>query len=261
MIIQSTNLTNAHLALQPAYNTTLVFTMATGICFDTTISHAGISFYSFLNAKDLASVSFCSKDLYNETRQHIFNVCLQQLPLNSHDDDATDTLNVYLSDENLTFPESKQAFSNETVGLLHQNGVKIEDNGESVDQIALAKPLGFKRKSFKSRNLNLFHAIMFADDGYLEDETEQRVLIKQWIYLLTSSDCVSVSTWHAMFVFGTKQSYPVGGSGMIFTHTQTGESIEFVRRMSRAQKSDDHDHVVEDQGDVEMEILALMLNG
>ncbi|KAL3797567.1 hypothetical protein ACHAWO_012581 [Cyclotella atomus] len=224
--------------------------MATGICFDTTISHAGISFYSFLNAKDLASVNFCSKDLYNETRQHIFNVCLQQLPLNSHDDDATDTLNVYLSDENLTFPESKQAFSNETVGLLHQNGVKIEDNGESVDQIALAKrssflklvaddgfkahfSLGFKRKSFKSRNLNLFHAIMFADDGYLEDETEQRVLIKQWIYLLTSSDCVSVSTWHAMFVFGTKQSYPVGGSGMIFTHTQTGESIEFVRRMSR----------------------------
>lgn len=235
--------------------------------FDTTIAHAGISFFSFLNAKDLAAVSFCSKGLYNETRQHVFNVCRQQLPIKSHDDDtATDTLNAYWGDEKLTFPESKQAFLSEILTLLHQNEVRIEDNGESLDQLVLAKQssflklvsddglkthfsLGFKRRSFKSRTVSLLHASEFADDRYLEDETEKRVLIKQWIYLLTSLDCVSVCTWHAMFVFESNQSCPVGGAGMIFNHKQTGESIEVVRRMSKGNVVEEQVVVVFEVGD------------
>jgi hypothetical protein len=249
------------------------------VCFDSTIELVGIEFFSFLSPNDLASLRCCSKQLLNDTRQHIFNVCMQQLPLRDEDDESTDTLNIYKGDQ-LAFPASKDLFLSEIVGLLHSNGVRIDtpvlslqggnggDDSEveaepileehstnqhpvanDVDQIELLKKssyvklvsddgftahfsLGFKQTAFKKKHLARLHAMKFMDDLYLLGENEERLLVKQWVYLLISLNYVSIATWHAMFIF-EEQTGPIGGAGILLTNDQTGETIEVVRRMSK----------------------------
>jgi hypothetical protein len=245
------------------------------VCFDSTIELVGIEFFSFLSPNDLASLRCCSKQLFSETRQHIFNVCMQQLPLRSElrseDDERTDTLNIYKGDQ-LAFPASNDLFLSEMVGLLHSNGVRIDTpvlslqggNGggdleveahstnqhpvaNDVDQIELLKKssyvklvsddgfnahfsLGFKQTVFKKKHLARLHAMKFMDDLYLLGENEERLLVKQWVYLLISLNYVSIGTWHAMFISSSKKvTGPIGIAGILLTNVRTGETIEVER--------------------------------
>lgn len=186
--------------------------MASNACFDSTIGHVSIPFFSFLNAKELASVSLSNKVLYTEARAVAFQVCMQQLPLESNEDEkCTDALTVYAGEEKLVFPDSKESFLKEIVCLLHSNEVSIEDHGGEAEQIDLARycsflkligddgfsahiSLGFKHKSFQSRQLNMLHAHRFANDMFFDKDTEGRRLILHWIYFLTSLEYVSVGT-------------------------------------------------------------------
>ena len=196
----------------------------------------GINFFSFLSVQELVSLSFCSKQLYTETRKHAFNVMLQQLPLSSDEDsdsNSTDTLSVYSGGPSTN---SKEAFIEETIEFLQVNEVYIECDTK-IDPIELLKQnsfvkivssdgstshfsVGFKhRVSFQSRSLGLVHAQRFLDEASSKsDQSEERQLTKQWVYFLTSLSHISVSTWHTMFLFG--QKFPVGGAGMIFTNQQ-----------------------------------------
>lgn len=217
------------------------------VSFDSILEIVGISFFSFLGPDELVSISTCDKTLYRETKRHIFDICMQQIPLNE-DGDSSDTLHLYVGEEAM-FPASKERFLADVAGLLQTNGVRIdaiEDDNQS-DQLELLKrnsfaklvcengftshfALGFKHKSFKSRHLNRLHAKKFMDEGYCLTGTNERLIVKHWVYLLTSLDYISTGTWYAMFIHG--QELPVGGAGMIFTHERTGETIEVVRRMS-----------------------------
>lgn len=217
------------------------------LSLDSTLETVGISFFSFLQPRELASVSHCSKTLFNETRQHIFNVCKQQINLHE-DDGSSDTLQLCAGEE-VPFSASKERFLTDVAGLLQNNGVRIvaTEDGEPLELLELLKrssyiklvnengftshfALGFKNKSFKSRHLNLLRAKKFMDEGYCLNDTNDRLIVKHWVYLLASLDYISTSTWHAMFIHG--QELPVGGAGMVFTHERTGETIEVVRRMS-----------------------------
>ena len=192
----------------------------------------GINFLSFVSVKELASLSFCSKQLYTQIRKHAFNVMHQQLPLSSDkDSDRTDTLSIYSGGPSIY---SKEAFIEETIKFLQSNEVYIECDPE-VDAIELLKQnsfvkivssdgctshfsVGFRRRVlFKCRRLGLVHAERFLDDGCSKsDQNKERQLTKQWVYFLTSIGHVSVSTWHTMFLYG--QKFPVGGAGMILTN-------------------------------------------
>jgi hypothetical protein len=137
------------------------------------------------------------------------------------------------------------------VGLLKSKGISV-DGDESGDQAELLNKcsfvklladdgsrahfaLGFKSRAFKSKHLTLIHAKKFMEEWYFRENTEQRLIAKQWMYLLASLNHVTVGTWFVIFVLREetelhKRTNPVGGSGVLFTNKH-GVVIEFVRRM------------------------------
>lgn len=209
------------------------------------LATVGISFFSFLSPKELACLSLASKHFHSETHKHIFNVCMLQLPISSGAGSG-DTLDCAASS-----PNTKTDFLNNVVGLLKSRGIAVDgdisgDQGELLNKCSFVKliaddgsgahfALGFKSRAFKSKHLVLVHAKKFTEEWYFRENTEQRLVAKQWMYLLASLKDVTVGTWFAIFVLREEtelhtRTNPVGGAGVLYTN-EHGEVIEFVRKM------------------------------
>ncbi|KAL3777678.1 hypothetical protein HJC23_007654 [Cyclotella cryptica] len=216
--------------------------------FPNVVETVGISFYSFLAPNELACLSLASKHLHKETRKHIFNACMLQLPFSSGGESG-DILDVY---SGAISTSAKTDFLNHVVESLKSKGMSIASD-ESGDQAELLSKcsyvrlldsdglkvhfaLGFKSKVFKSKHLTLLHAKMFMDEYHSSENTEERLVAKRWMYLLASLSNVTVGTWYAIFLLDEETDStktPVGAAGILFSN-EHGQVIEFVRRMLQA---------------------------